>query len=161
MAALLALLLAIVQPASRTDWMRPESFHLAIGMKRADAVGALRAWNPKQGRDPNELVVDYSADKSLTLEFRRERLHAVRFELFMLLPQARAAFEEHRAFLRGRLGEPRKSTKSVLIYDNRLPNVMVVVADDPKSAQGKKGLGVLAVRYYDPARVGPATGRRR
>jgi hypothetical protein len=38
----------------------------------------------------------------------------------------------------------------VLIYDNALPNVMVVVNDDPMSEQGKKGLGVLAVRYYDP-----------
>jgi hypothetical protein len=154
MAALLALLLTIVQPGpARTDWMRPESFHLAIGMRRTDAVGALRAWNPKPGKDTNELVVDYSSDKSLTLEFRKERLHAVRFELFMLLPQVRGAFEEHRAFLRGTLGKPRKATKSVLIYDNALPNVMVVVADDPKSLQGKKGLGVLAVRYYDPATV--------
>lgn len=153
MTALLALLLAFVQPAARTDWMRPESFHLAIGMRRADALGALSAWNPKSGKDPNEVVVDYASDKSLTLEFRKDRLHAVRFELFVLLPQARAAFDEHRAFLRGRLGEPRKATKSVLIYDNALPNVMVVVADDPKSVQGKKGLGVLAVRYYDPATV--------
>jgi len=153
MTALLALLLTIVQPAARTDWMRPESFHLAIGMKRADALGALRAWNPKPGKDPNELVVDYSSEKSLTLEFRKDRLHAIRFELFMLLPQARGAFEEHRAFLRGKLGEPRKATKSVLIYDQTLPNVMVVVADDPTSEQGKKGLGVLAVRYYDPAMV--------
>jgi len=24
------------------------------------------------------------------------------------------------------------------------------VTDDPKSEQGKKGLGILAVRYYDP-----------
>jgi len=153
MTALLALLLTIVQPATRTDWMRPESFHLTIGMKRAEAVGALKAWNPKPGKDGTEVVVDYASDKSLTLEFRQERLHAVRFELFMLLPQARQAFEEHRAFLRGTLGEPRKATKSVLIYDNALPNVMVVVADDPKSEQGKKGLGVLAVRYYDPAVV--------
>jgi hypothetical protein len=153
MATLLALLLAIVQPAVRTDWMRPESFHLAIGMKRADAVGALRAWNPKPGKDANEVVVDYSSDKALTLEFRKERLHAVRFELFVMLPQARQAFEEHRAFLRGQLGPPRKATKSVLIYDHALPNVMVVVADDPKSAQGKRGLGVLAVRYYDPAKI--------
>ena len=154
MTALLALLLTIVQPAaSRTDWMRPESFHLAIGMKRAEAIGALKAWNPKPGKDGTEVVVDYASDKSLTLEFRKERLHAIRFELFMLLPQVRQAFEEHRAFLRGKLGEPRKATKSVLIYDNALPNVMVVVADDPKSEQGKKGLGVLAVRYYDPAIV--------
>ncbi|HEX6088001.1 MAG TPA: hypothetical protein VF266_25955 [Thermoanaerobaculia bacterium] len=159
MAALLALLLTIIPPPVQTDWMRPESFHLAIGMKRAEAIGALRAWNPKPGKDGTEVVVDYAGDKSLTLEFRRERLHAIRFELFVMLPLARKAFDQHRALLRDRIGEPRKSTKSVLIYDNALPNVMVVVADDPKSAQGKKGLGVLAVRYYDPANVGRASAR--
>ncbi|HVG24065.1 MAG TPA: hypothetical protein VND45_07925 [Thermoanaerobaculia bacterium] len=161
MTAILALLLTIVPPAVRTDWMRPESFHLTIGMKRADAVGALRAWNPKPGKDANEVVVDYSSDKALTLEFRRERLHAIRFELFVLLPQARQAFDEHRVFLAGKLGAPRKATKSVLIYDNALPNVMVVVADDPKSLQGKRGLGVLAVRYYDPANVERRASARR
>ncbi|HYC92224.1 MAG TPA: hypothetical protein VEO54_23645 [Thermoanaerobaculia bacterium] len=150
MAALLALLLTLVPPPISTDWMRPESFHLTIGMRRADAVAALRAWNPKVGKDASEVVVDYSGDKSLTLEFRKERLHAIRFELFVMLPLARQAFEQHRTLLRGTLGEPRKTTKSVLIYDNALPNVMVVVADDPKSVQGKKGLGVVAVRYYDP-----------
>ena len=144
MTILLALLLAIAAP--KTDWMRLESFHLAIGMPRPDALAALSAWNPKPGKDANEVVVDYAAERSLTLEFKKERLHSVRFELFMLLPQARKAFEEKRATM----GEPRKATRSVLVYDNALPNVMVVVADDPKSAQGKKGLGVLAVRYYDP-----------
>jgi hypothetical protein len=157
---LLSLFLAIVPPAISTDWMRPESFHLAIGMKRADAVSALRAWNPKQGKDASEMVVDYDSDKALTLEFRKDRLHAVRFELFVLLPQARVAFAQHRTLLREKLGEPRKATKSVLIYDNALPNVMVVVADDPTSVQGKKGLGVLAVRYYDPANVRRASARR-
>ena len=122
MVPLLALLFTIVTPAVSTDWMRPESFHLVIGMKRADAVGALHAWNPKPGKDASEVVVDYASDKSLTLEFRKERLHAIRFELFVLLPQARQAFEEHRAFLKGKMGEPRKATKSVLIYDNALPN---------------------------------------
>jgi hypothetical protein len=145
MAALLALLLTIAAPPS-TDWMRLESFHLAIGMPRAEALGALRAWNPKQGKDANELVVDYSGDKALTLEFRKDRLTSVRFELFVLLPHVRKAFEETRAAM----GEPRKATRSVLIYDQALPNVMVVVNDDPKTEQGKKGVGVLAVRYYDP-----------
>lgn len=157
---LLALLLTIAPPATKTDWMRPESFHLSIGMSRAEALGALRAWNPKPGKNGTEVVVDYASDKALTLEFRRERLHAVRFELFMLLPQVRKAFEEHRAFLHGTMGKPRKATKSVLIYDNALPNVMVVVADDPKSEQGKKGLGVLAVRYYDPAKVRAVAARK-
>ena len=144
MATLLALLLAIAAP--QTDWMRLEAFHLAIGMPRSEAESALRAWSPKQGKDENELVVDYASDRSLTLEFRKNRLHAVRFELFVLLPHVRKAFEERRAAM----GEPRKATKSILIYDNALPNAMVVVADDPNSAQGRKGLGVLAVRYYDP-----------
>lgn len=144
MAALLALLLAIATPS--TDWMRLDAFHLTIGMPRAEALGALRAWNPKQGKDANEIVVDYSGDKALTLEFKKDRLTSVRFELFVLLPQVRKAFEAKRATL----GEPRKATRSVLIYDDALPNVMVVVNDDPKSVQGKKGVGVLAVRYYDP-----------
>lgn len=149
MAALLALLLAIATPtlaSSATEWMRLDAFHLTIGMSRADAVDALRAWNPKPGKDENELIVDYASDKSLTLEFRKDRLRSVRFELFVLLPHARKAFEEKRAAM----GEPRKATRSVLIYDDALPNAMVVVADDPNSAQGKKGLGVLAVRFYDP-----------
>lgn len=144
MAPLLALLLAIAAPT--TDWMRLDAFHLTIGMPRAQAEDALRAWNPKQGKDANELVVDYANDKALTLEFRKDRLTSVRFELFTLLPKVRKAFEEKRAAM----GEPRKATRSILIYDDALPNAMVVVTDDPKSEQGKKGLGVLAVRFYDP-----------
>jgi hypothetical protein len=150
MAALLALLLTIAQPPAQTDWMRLESFHLSIGMKRAEAVEAVRSWSPKRGRNENELVVDYSGEKALTLEFRKDRLQSARFELFVLLPHVRKAFEEKRAALVNTLGEPRKATRSILIYDNKLPNVMVVVADNPQSEQGKKGLGVLAVRYYDP-----------
>jgi hypothetical protein len=149
MAALLALLLSVSQPPS-IDWMRLESFHLAIGMPRSEAMGALHAWSPKQGKSPDEVIVDYSGDKALTLEFHKERLRSVRFELFVLLPMVRKAFDEQREYLHGAIGEPRMASKSVLVYDNLLPNVMVVVADDPKSEQGKKGLGVLAVRYYDP-----------
>ena len=74
----------------------------------------------------------------------------MRFELFVYLPDIRLAFEEERARLAESRGKPRKATKSILIYDNALPNVMVVAADDPKSQQGKQGIGVLAVRYYDP-----------
>jgi hypothetical protein len=29
--------------------------------------------------------------------------------------------------------------------------VMVVLSADPKSTNGQKGLGILVVRYYDPA----------
>jgi hypothetical protein len=149
MTALLALLLTVTAPA-RTDWMRLESFHLTIGMSRAEAVEAVRSWNPKPGKDANEVVIDYSGEKSLTLEFRKDRLQSARFELFVFLPEVRQVFDERREALRTELGEPRKATKSIVIYDHKLPNVMMVLVDDPKSENGKKGLGVLAVRYYDP-----------
>lgn len=151
MPTLLALLLLTAFPsASRTSWMRPESFRLAVGMPRAEALQALEKWNPKPGRDGNQIVVDYTEDKALTLEFQKDRLTSIRFELFVFLPEIRKAFEEERQHLASTRGKPPKATKSILIYDNALPNVMVVVTDDPKSEQGKKGIGVLAVRYYDP-----------
>jgi hypothetical protein len=151
MPALIALLLLTAFPSgSQTSWMRPESFRLAIGMSRVQAEEALAKWNPKAGKDPNEVVVDYGDDKSLTLQFQKDRLASVRFELFVFLPDIRKAFEEEKKHLATKRGSPRKATKSILIYDNALPNVMVVVADDPKSEHGKKGIGVLAVRYYDP-----------
>ena len=151
MALLLALLLSTAFPSnSRTSWMRPESFHLTIGMSRADAMAALEKWAPKPGKEKDEIVIDYSDDKALTLHFRKDRLTSIRFELFQFLPDVRLAFEEEKARLADARGKPRKSTKSILIYDNALPNVMVVAADDPKSQQGKQGIGVLAVRYYDP-----------
>lgn len=148
----LALLLAAASfPSnSRTSWMRPDAFRLTIGMSRADALSALEKWAPKRGKDAQELVVDYSDDKALTLLFRKDRLVSVRFELFVFLPEIRMAFDEEKARLADTLGKPRKATKSILIYDNTLPNVMVVAADDPKSQQGKQGIGILAVRYYDP-----------
>ena len=151
MPLILALLLATAFPStSRTSWMRPEAFQLTIGMSRGDAMTALEKWSPKRGKDANEVVVDYGDDKALTLHFRNDRLASVRFELFVFLPEIRVAFDEEKARLAEARGKPRKATRSILIYDNALPNVMVVAADDPKSQQGKQGIGVLAVRYYDP-----------
>jgi hypothetical protein len=150
MITFLALLLTIAGTPNRTDWMRLEAFHLSIGMSRAEAIEALEAWEPKRGNNDDEVVVDYDGDKAITLEFRKDRLQSARFELFVLLPEVRSVFEEERAYLAGSRGVPRKETRSVLIYDTALPNLMVVAADDPNSEQGKKGVGVLAVRYYDP-----------
>jgi hypothetical protein len=150
MAILLALLLSAFPSKSLTSWMSPESFHLTVGMTRAEAVTALKAWNPKPGNASNEIVVDYSGDKSLTLEFEHNRLVSIRFELFAFLPEIAPAFEEKRKQMLEEHGAPRRATKTILIYDNVLPNVMVVATADPKSETGKKGLGLLAVRYYDP-----------
>lgn len=143
-------LLAPASPSDRTDWMRPDAYHLRIGMQRGEAVEALRAWAPKPGTASEEIVVDFSGDRAATLQFKSGRLVSVRFELFVLLPETRKAFDEVRKTLRTARGEPPKSGKSVLIYDNALPNVMAAVADDPASEQGKRGIGVLVVRYYDP-----------
>ena len=148
---LLALLLLTAFPSNnRVAWMRPESFHLVIGMPRAEALKTLEKWTPKAGKNNDELVVDYSDDKALTLEFSKDRLTSVRFELFVFLPEIRVAFDEQKKYLAKAYGTPRRATKSILIYDNTLPNVMVVVSDDRDSTHGKQGIGVLAVRYYDP-----------
>lgn len=154
MIALLAFLFATAFPSnSRTAWMRPESFHLAIGMGRAEAMTELEShgWKLKRGDDDAHYVLDYADDKSLTLHFSRDRLHSVRFELFAFVGQAREAFKEERTYLREAFGAPRKASKSLVVYDNRLPNVMAVLTDDPHSESGQKGVGMLVVRYYDPA----------
>jgi hypothetical protein len=155
MIAILALVFATVFPSnSKTSWMRPESFHLKVGMHRAAAVNALESngWKTKRGDSDRQLVVDYADDKSITLHFSRDRLQSIRFELFTILQDAPAAFEEERTFLRESLGKPRMGTKKILLYDHTLPNVMAVLSADPKSEQARKGVGMVVVRYYDPAR---------
>lgn len=144
--------LASIVPSNKTSWMRPDLFHLVIGMPRAEVVKTLNenGWKAKPGDDKNHLVIDYADDKSLTLQFRKERLNAVSFELFALVPEAQSAFAEQKNVLKDRLGEPRKTLPSIVLYDNLLPNVMVILSADPKSEHGRRGLGMLVVRYYDP-----------
>jgi hypothetical protein len=158
MIAFLLLLLTTAEfPSnSTTSWMRPESFHLAIGMTRAEAIEALDkiGWKTKKGEDEDHLLIDYADDKAVTLQFRKDRLNSIRFELFVFLPDASKAFAEEKAFLRQSLGKPKPvKSKAILLYDSTLPNVMVVLSNDPKSANGQKGLGILVVRYFDPVEV--------
>ncbi|HEY8182219.1 MAG TPA: hypothetical protein VII32_08255 [Thermoanaerobaculia bacterium] len=154
MIALATLLLAITFPSSsKTSWMRPESFHLTIGMDRDATIKTLadRGWDAKETDQDDQLVIDYGDDKAVTLQFQRNRLRSIRFELFLFLPEAKVAFEEERTYLRQSLGAPKKlKSKSVLLYDSMLPNVMVVLNADPKTENGRRGVGVLVVRYYDP-----------
>ena len=155
--ALLALLLATSFPStSQTSWMSPQSFRLVIGMTQAEALKTLESagWPVKEGRNKEQLVVDYSDDKAMTMEFKRGRLRSIRFELFAMLPQIRVAFLEQKKLLQKAHGSAKKTNeKSVVIYDDRLPNIMVVLADDPRSEYGQKGIGFLAVRYYDPVAI--------
>jgi len=146
------LLMADLPSASKTSWMRPESFHLAVGMSRTDAMTRLKddGWKTKKTGD-GKVMIDYADDKAVTLQFQRDRLVSIRFELFAFLPDSHAAFAEEKEFLQQAFGAPKKlKSKSVLAYTDTLPNVMVVLSADPKSANGSKGLGILVVRYYDP-----------
>ena len=154
MIALVALWLATAFPSqSATSWMRPDAFHLIVGMPRAAALKQLETngWKAKKGKSASELIVDYSDDRAMTLHFQKNRLHSIRFELFALVPEARKAFDEEKSFLAGSLGAPKKlGSKSVVLYDDRLPNVMLVLAADPNSSNGRRGLGMVVVRYFDP-----------
>jgi hypothetical protein len=154
--AVLLFALVAFPSSSKTSWMTPQSFRLLIGMPRAEAVKTLldSGWAVKPGRSTDEVVIDYSDDKSLTLEFKSDRLRSVRFELFGILPDIRAAFAEQKRLLQKEHGTPKKAVRSssIIVYDDRLPNIMVVLSDDPKSDYGKKGIGYLAVRYYDPVK---------
>lgn len=148
----IAMLLASVIPSNKTSWMRPDSFHLVIGMPKAAAVKALEegGWKVQPGPEKEHLIVDYADDKSLTMQFKKGRLHAVSFELFALVPQAQIAFAEHKSVLKEQFGQPRKELPSIVLYDDRLPNVMMVLSASPQSEHGRRGLGMLVVRYYDP-----------
>ena len=91
MIAVVALFLATAFPSSdKTAWMRPASFHLVIGMPRADAMKALGGWKTKSGKD-GQVTVDYADDKTLTLTFEKSRLKSARFELFVRCTTRRAS----------------------------------------------------------------------
>jgi hypothetical protein len=147
---ILALFLAASFPSSsQTSWMRPEAFHLTVGMSRADAIHAITdlGLKPQKGDDDRHVIVDYTPTKSLTLEFSKARLRSIRFEYFTMTEEIGGAFDEQKKFLRETFGNPKPiPSKSMLIYDSTLPNVMAVVTNNPR-----KHLGTLVVRYYDPA----------
>src|SRR5579859_3192560 len=94
-------LLASIVPSNKTSWMRPDLFHLVIGMPRAECVKTLEqnGLKTKKGHDANHVVVDYSDERSLTLQFRRNRLSAINFEYFCLIPEAHVAFDEQKSAL--------------------------------------------------------------
>ena len=152
-ALLLTLLFVAFPSSSRTSWMRPDAFHLSIGMSRTEALKTLRnaGYEVKPGKNKDEMFVDYTDERTMTLHFSEARLWSIRFELFTFLPDVRKAFDEAKADLLKERGQPKKlSSKWIVVYDDSVPNVMVVMSDDPRSDNGKKGIGFVALRYYDP-----------
>ena len=149
------LLLTVAFPSSsKTSWMRPESFRLAIGMTRTEALETLKTGGWEIDDRGDQVNLEYDGNKALTLEFNKDRLRGVRFELFALIPEIRTAFDEERAFLKEKLGEPKKTVKSnsVVLYDSTLPNVMMVASTETTTENGRKGIGRLLIRYFDPVR---------
>jgi hypothetical protein len=149
MPLLLAILFAVAPSVSKTSWMRPDAFHLTIGMAKADAVKALSEGGVtlRDGDHKGQMIADLSPTKSLTVEFAKERLQSIRFELFTMSSLIGSAFDEERKSLRDSFGAPKAiASKSMVIYDHTLPHVMAVMTVDRK-----QGLGTLAVRYFDPA----------
>jgi len=153
---LVALLFSLVDAfpsPTKTAWMSPESFHVAVGMQRKRVLAQLTGagWKPHKGKAPNHLLIEVGQTKTVTLEFQHDRLHSIRFELFDFLPDVTAAFKEEAAALVKRYGPPKAGvkSKSIVIYDQITPNIMVVLSTDPTTTAGKQGLGFMTVRYFE------------
>jgi len=160
----LLLLLGIGPSAQKTSWMTPESFHLSLGMKRSAVVKRLQndGWKLEKGKIESHLVIPYENGKTVTLGFEKDRLRSIRFELVDFLPAVKAGFREQKQTLNQKRGSPGPaSNDTVLIYEEKKPNVHVVVVADTRTAFGKQGVGFLVVRYFEPAArtPGPAAGR--
>src|SRR5205085_9772419 len=102
MPLLLAILFALAPTTSETSWMRLDAFHLTVGMRKADAVKALtaRGVTLRDGDHAGQMIADITQTKSITVEFSKERLRSVRFELFTMMDAVGAAFDEEKKFLR-------------------------------------------------------------
>jgi hypothetical protein len=150
-----ALLLATTFPSnSPTGWMQPASFRLSLGMsekavlQRVKTLGLEAASSKEKGVK----VFAYGDQRTLVLKFEKGTLRSIRFELVDFLPGVRKAFQEQQKLLSARLGPPnQKVGDTVVIYDKTKPNVFVVANVDPASDAGKQGLGMLVVRYFEPA----------
>lgn len=145
---ILFLATAAFPSTSSTSWMRPESFHLKVGTARADALKILAndGFKAQKGDDEQHMIVDYTPTRSLTLEFHKERLSSIRFELYLPADKIGAAFEEETRYLQSAFGTPRLKSGKMLIYDGTLPNIIVVLKKQPAQV-----LSTMVVRYFDPA----------
>lgn len=153
MTAILFLLLATAFPSnSATSWMEPEAFRLRIGMTRSEASETLRSSGLKTAEGKaGDLIVEYDDTRTVTLAFQSGRLSSVRFELVDFVPAVSKAFHEQKATLKKRFGPPTvKASDKTLIYDRTKPNVFAVLSTDPSTEFGKRGLGFLVVRYFEP-----------
>lgn len=151
--ALVFTILATAFPSSsKTAWMQPAAFHLALGMPREKAVATLESagWEAKPGKAENHLIVEYDNGRTVTLAFEKNRLQSIRFEYVAFIPELKTAFQEQQTFLENRLGPAKKLSPTILAYDRQVPSVFLVLSTDAKSSFGRQGVGFLVVRYFEP-----------
>lgn len=149
---LFTILATVFPSSSKTAWMQPAAFQLALGMTREKAVASLKTagWETHPGKQDNHLVVEYDAGRSVTLAFEKGRLRSIRFEFVSFIPELNAAFQEQKKFLETRLGPAKKLSPGILAYDKQVPSVFVVLSTDQKTSFGQQGVGFLVVRYFEP-----------
>ncbi|MDX1582071.1 MAG: hypothetical protein R3338_00560 [Thermoanaerobaculia bacterium] len=141
---------------SDTAWMEPAAFHLALGDAREEIENAFeaRGWKLIEAEDDDEVLVhDYANGKSLTMEFRQDRLVSARFELVSFGAQLSRNWEDVTARLRERHGNPLVEESSIFITEADEMSVHAVLDDRPDSALGKQGAGRIIVRYFVPGDV--------
>jgi len=153
--AAVALVLATAFPSASTiSWMRPEAFRLSVGMKRDQALQRLRerGLESKKGKIVGEVVVPYDEGKTVTLQFRAARLQSLRFELVGFIPKIRQGFREEIELLEKKEGRKRSAStsKSIVIFEERAPHIMVVTSTEAPTGFGKQGIAYLVVRYFEP-----------
>jgi hypothetical protein len=146
-----SLWLAVPFPSSSpTGWMRPDAFHLRLGMTHADAAAALArgGWKQKGGKNEGEVIVEYAEGKTLTLQFSGGTLVSARFELVTYIAEVRKAFETERSRLRALRGAPKLERPGMVFYEGTSPGITLVMSEDKGSSFGRQGLGFVVTRYF-------------
>lgn len=154
--AALTLALTSFPTAVETAWMDPEAFHLNMGMTRSQVLARLKndGLATSAGKEPNHLIVEYEDGKTITLVFEKDRLDSARFEYVGFIPSVRKAFREQEQRLASKRGRPsrRIARPTLITWEDKAPNISLVVSTARDTSFGKQGLGFLVVRYFTPAR---------
>ena len=90
----------------------------------------------------------------MNIQFVEDKLQSMRFEYVGFIPDVKVAYEELLVQLErslGYKGTKQKSDRTVLLFDRKTPNVMLVLSTSHDDSFGAQGLGFLAARYYEPA----------
>ena len=154
--AALTLALTTFPTAAETAWMDPEAFHLNLGMPKRQVMARLKndGLSTTAGKEPNHLIVQYEDGKTITLAFEKDKLDSARFEYVGFIPSVKKAFAEQEKLLARKRGQPsRRVARPVLLtWDEKSPNISLVVSTAPNTSFGRQGLGFLVVRYFTPTR---------